>query len=115
VTGSSSFVGFLCAWITEYAHPKSAVIVMPNYRLLPEARGRDILDDMNDFWAWVTGGKLQAVVNSLEESKGVEIDLERIWAHGESVGMYFLPSFLPHRFLVASSAIRNAHLNANQS
>jgi acetyl esterase/lipase len=97
VTGSSSFIGFLAAWMTEYAYSKSAVIVMPNHRLLPEARGMDILDDMSDFWAWVTGGKLHAIVNSYEEAKGVQIDLDRIWVHGESAGMYFLSFFLyPH-------------------
>lgn len=61
---------------------------MPNYRLLPEARGADILEDISDFWAWVTGGKLQAFVESREEAKGVVIDLEKIWAHGESAGGY---------------------------
>lgn len=80
--------------MSEYAHAKSAVIVMPNYRLLPEARGADILEDISDFWAWVTGGKLQAFVESREEAKGVVIDLEKIWAHGESAGKCFvlLPS-----------------------
>lgn len=48
MTGSSSFVGFFASWITEYALSKSAIIVMPNYRLMPEARGGDILDDITD-------------------------------------------------------------------
>jgi acetyl esterase/lipase len=90
VTGSSSFVGFFASWITEYALSKSAIIVMPNYRLIPEARGGDILDDITDFWAWVVGGDLQAFVSSQEGVEGVKVDVERIWAHGESAGTYLL-------------------------
>ena len=87
MTGSSSFVPFLASWVPDYALSKNAILIMPNYRLLPEARGTDILEDMNDFWTWVTGGALQAFV--AEKSNGmVEIDSQRIWAHGESAGGY---------------------------
>jgi hypothetical protein len=50
ITGSSSYIGFFAAWIMEYAHSKSAIIVMPNYRLAPESKGLDILEDLADFW-----------------------------------------------------------------
>lgn len=68
---------------------------MPNYRLMPEANGTDILEDMSDFWSWVTGGKLQAYLSGLEGDNATEVDTERIWVHGESAGTYHaLPSDL---------------------
>jgi acetyl esterase/lipase len=27
-------------------------VVTPDYRLIPEANGGDIIDDVNDFWTW---------------------------------------------------------------
>jgi acetyl esterase/lipase len=81
----------LSAWIPEYAYSKGAVLLMPNYRLMPEANGFDILDDMSDFWSWVTGGKLQEYLSGLEGENAVDVDTERIWAHGESAGTYHTP------------------------
>lgn len=88
MTGSSSFAGFLAPWIVEYAFSKSAVLLMPNYRLLPEASGIDILADLEDFWAWVSGGELKTFVDSKLGSGKIEVDTNRIWVHGESAGTY---------------------------
>ena len=30
-----------------------AVYVQPDYRLLPEANGEEVLDDIDDFWTWL--------------------------------------------------------------
>jgi hypothetical protein len=49
--------------------------VTPDYRLMPEANGSEILDDVEDFWTWVHGG-LAGCVKGLD--LGVEVDLERI-------------------------------------
>ncbi|KAA8648031.1 alpha/beta hydrolase [Aspergillus tanneri] len=39
-------------WLLELALAQSAMIVAPDYRLLPEATGADIMDDMDAFWTW---------------------------------------------------------------
>lgn len=57
----------------------------PNYRLLPEASGQDVLQDMDDFWNWLhTGGLAQSLKGT---GHGYIIpDLERILMLGESAG-----------------------------
>lgn len=58
-------------------------MVQPDYRLLPEATGEDILDDMDDFWNWL-GKDFPSIV--LEN--GIEADLGRVLLSGESAGGY---------------------------
>lgn len=69
----------------EYAHSKSAIIVMPNYRLAPASKELDILEDLSDFWKWVASD-LQAFISGREGGEKLEIDLSKIWVHGESAG-----------------------------
>lgn len=53
VTGSSLFPAWFSKWILDFAEEHGAVIVSPNYRLLPEVKGRDIMHDMANFWTWL--------------------------------------------------------------
>lgn len=62
---------------------QSAIIVSPDYRLLPESKGVDILEDLDDFWNWVQTD-LPGVIAA--RSTGLEVDLERIVVTGDSAG-----------------------------
>ncbi|KAJ2989395.1 hypothetical protein NUW58_g3487 [Xylaria curta] len=52
VTGSSLFPAWFSKWILDFAEAQSAIIISPDYRLLPEAKGVDIIRDMEAFWKW---------------------------------------------------------------
>lgn len=58
-------------------------MVQPDYRLLPEATGEEILDDIDDFWAW-----LAKDFSSIVQECGIEADLDRVLLSGESAGGY---------------------------
>jgi acetyl esterase/lipase len=71
-------------WLLELATAKNAIIVSPNYRLLPESSGLDILEDLDDLWRWMKFG-LQLKLNYF--SVGLRADLDRIITEGDSAGM----------------------------
>jgi acetyl esterase/lipase len=73
----------LAPWNFDYALLHSAIILAPNYRLLPEATGLDILSDMNDFFDWIYSD-LQALFS--KSVSGVEIDTEKLLVYGDSAG-----------------------------
>jgi acetyl esterase/lipase len=61
---------------------------MPDYRLLPESSGHDILEDMVDFWMWMGNHDgFQYAVNTATEDR-FEPDLTRLLVVGESAGGY---------------------------
>lgn len=62
-----------------------ALIVSPNYRLLPEANGEDISKDMDDFWNWLQTGGLAESLEQLDKPS-LSADLDRILMLGESAG-----------------------------
>lgn len=85
ITGSALFPDFAAQWALDYAILHSAIWVSPDYRLLPESNGLDILEDLKDFWTWVRrdlSGYLQSIGSAAEP------DLEHILAYGESAGGY---------------------------
>jgi acetyl esterase/lipase len=87
ITGSSLFPDFFPKWGLELALRESAVIVSPDYRLMPESSVEDALEDMEDLWTWVHAelpGFIQAKTN-----RTVAVDTERILNIGESAGGYF--------------------------
>ncbi|KAH8093830.1 hypothetical protein DFH11DRAFT_1823072, partial [Phellopilus nigrolimitatus] len=71
-------------WILELAMKHDAIFVAPDYRLLPEAKGVQILDDLDDFWAWL-GRDLNDVVY---KAHGLHADLDKVLVEGESAGGY---------------------------
>lgn len=81
--GSRDFADWCPAWIIELALKHGAVLVQPDYRLLPEAVGEQILDDMDDFWAWL-GRDLPSIV----QENGIEVDMDHVLISGESAGGY---------------------------
>lgn len=77
------FPDLSCDRMLQLAERRSAVIVSPCYRLLPEATGSDILEDISDFWAWVCKG-LQKVVSA--KWRHLSLDLNRVAAAGQGSG-----------------------------
>jgi acetyl esterase/lipase len=65
----------------QYSILHSAIIISPDYRMLPEANGLDIMKDLSDFWEWVHGGGVHE-----ELETGIEIDYEKILIEGGSAG-----------------------------
>ncbi|CAG8903137.1 unnamed protein product [Penicillium egyptiacum] len=87
VTGSSSYPVWFANWTLEYAMSTGAIIVAPDYRLLPEVSGKEILEDMHDFWHWVHSPQFVEVINAA--SGGYILpDLNRVLVVGESAGGY---------------------------
>ncbi|APA06061.1 hypothetical protein sscle_01g008310 [Sclerotinia sclerotiorum 1980 UF-70] len=89
VSGSALYTEWLPPWCIDFALQNSAILIMPDYRLLPEATGQDILEDLRDFWAWFAGSEstgLLAYLKSLDA--GVDVDFEKVAVFGESAGGY---------------------------
>ena len=88
-------------WTLNYTLSKDAIIISPDYRLLPEHTGHDILQDVADFYTWLRKpGNL-----SSQLPEGFEVDLENILVTGETAGGYLaLVSALTQRNIAAAIA-----------
>ncbi|GLA28126.1 hypothetical protein CBS147320_8371 [Aspergillus niger] len=86
IAGHSLFPPFFSPWYLELAQEYSAIIVSPNYRLLPESSVLDVLEDVEDHWQWMH----QSLPSLLQrETNGtVKADLSRIMTIGDSAGGY---------------------------
>lgn len=85
MTGSSLFPGWFSKWVLDFAQENGAVIISPDYRLLPEVKGRDIMNDLRAFWRWVHGGGLQRHLLVAGQSD-LTLDMSRTLLLGESAG-----------------------------
>lgn len=85
ICGSKLYEEWHAAWTIQLAAQKGAILVTPNHRLLPEANGREVLDDIADFWSWIKSS-LPREVESV--AKGVEVDVNNVLVAGESAGGY---------------------------
>jgi acetyl esterase/lipase len=83
VTGASLYPDWFPKWALDYCLQNSAMIVAADYRLMPECNGSDIMEDLSDFWTWVRDG-LQSHLSTVRP--GIEADLEKVIAYGESAG-----------------------------
>lgn len=72
------------AWLSDVALKYGAVIISPNYRLMPEATSTEIYEDVEDFWSWVHTPALADIL--ARHSTPTELDLDRIMAVGGSAG-----------------------------
>lgn len=62
---------------------------MPNYRLLPEHTGADVLSDLADFWTWLHSPQFLSFLTSRHTSlAATDLDLSRVLAVGDSAGGY---------------------------
>ena len=83
VTGHRMYEPWWPQWLLELGLSRNAMLVSPDYRLLPEATGSDILEDMDAFWTWFL-----TILPTIAESDqwNVRPDLNRIVCVGQSAG-----------------------------
>ncbi|OJJ48723.1 hypothetical protein ASPZODRAFT_130840 [Penicilliopsis zonata CBS 506.65] len=84
VTGDSLFMDWVPRWLLELAKRYGAVIVSPNYRLLPEVTSLDLFADVDDFWTWLHSSTPATVLAA--HSTPTELDLDRVLMAGGSAG-----------------------------
>lgn len=87
ITGSSLYPPWLGDWVLQLALDVGAVIVSPNYRLMPEATGSEVLEDMNAFWKWLQQGGVDAAL-ARSSIVSIRTDLGRVLVLGESAGKF---------------------------
>ncbi|ETS84817.1 hypothetical protein PFICI_02842 [Pestalotiopsis fici W106-1] len=85
VTGDSLHPDWFPTFQVELALKHNAIVVTPNYRLLPESNGADIMQDMDDFWTWVTRELVTFVQGQCPK---VRPNLDQLMTAGESAGGY---------------------------
>ncbi|KFY47981.1 hypothetical protein V495_01705 [Pseudogymnoascus sp. VKM F-4514 (FW-929)] len=83
VSGKSLFADWYAQWSLDYSLLHSAIIVAADYRLLPEATGAELYEDVSDAWDWVRND-LQTHLDSTKQ--GVKADLDKVLVLGESAG-----------------------------
>jgi Esterase/lipase len=71
-------------WLSDLALAHNAIIISPNYRLMPEGTSAQVYEDIEDFWSWLHSSSLADLLAS--HSTPTEIDLNRILTAGESAG-----------------------------
>lgn len=80
------FAPFYEKWVHKLATEQGAIVVSPDYRLLPSANGvKDILEDLEDGWQW-TKANLNQIIN--EVAPGVQADFSKTLLGGGSAGGY---------------------------
>ncbi|KAL6237492.1 hypothetical protein BDW75DRAFT_228678 [Aspergillus navahoensis] len=84
IIADSLYVDFWPQWLSDLALHHNAIIVSPNYRLMPQATGLEIYDDIEDFWAWLRSPALQELL--ARHKTPTQLDLDRILVGGESAG-----------------------------
>ncbi|TKA77245.1 hypothetical protein B0A55_06143 [Friedmanniomyces simplex] len=98
VTGHRLFADWYPQFILDFCQQHGAIVITADYRLMPEAKGTEILDDIKDFYAWLlTPGNLHSHLPA-----GVEVDPNNLLVTGESAGGYL--AFMST--LIAPSAIK---------
>ncbi|KAK1083971.1 hypothetical protein LTR33_002931 [Friedmanniomyces endolithicus] len=98
VTGHRLYADWYPQFILDFCQHHGAIVITVNYRLLPEAKGTEILQDVKAFYAWLfKSGNLSSLLPA-----GVEIDIDNLLVTGESAGGYL--AFMSA--LVAPEAIK---------
>lgn len=72
-------------WLLDFCAREGAILVSPDYQLIPESTGYDMLEDTRDFWKWVVSD-LQKEIYQIDGA--LDIDLDRVAVTGESAGGY---------------------------
>ncbi|KAJ7583905.1 Alpha/Beta hydrolase protein [Mycena floridula] len=85
ILGARLFSDWFPKWTLEYALKHSAIYVTADYRLLPEAKGKDLLEDIDDLWKWLHNDFPTFLAKS---APGFSPDLNRILSAGDSAGGY---------------------------
>ncbi|KAL4940567.1 hypothetical protein BDV06DRAFT_18297 [Aspergillus oleicola] len=82
--GDSLFAGFWPHWLTDFALLHNAIVISPNYRLMPQATGLELWSDIEDFWTWLRSGAVESLLST--HSTPTTPDLNRILLAGDSAG-----------------------------
>ena len=53
VTGSVIYKPYFAVYLVEFTITLGAIIIAPNYRLMPEHCGREILEDIDSICNWI--------------------------------------------------------------
>lgn len=83
ILGEAVYRDWFAAWFVPLILRNDAITVMPNYRLIPEHSGKDIDEDLKDFWTWLDKD-FSTYFSSIVP--GIEPDFEHILVSGESAG-----------------------------
>lgn len=86
MTAHSLFAPFFSPWALDLARENSAIVVSPDYRLLPTQNGiADQLEDLEDFWQW---SKLKLPEILERNAPDHSLDFTRLLLVGGSAGGY---------------------------
>lgn len=77
-------MAFYPHWLNDLAIKHGAVVISPNYRLIPEATITDIHDDLEDLWTWVHSSALADLLAA--HTTPTAVNLDRVLTIGESAG-----------------------------
>lgn len=90
VHGDAVSQAFFPQWVLDLAATHAAILVSPDYRLVPSARGvADVLEDLEAFWTWTRApaGAGSGLTTLLARRDHVA-DLDRLLLVGHSAGGY---------------------------
>ncbi|KAL4939384.1 Alpha/Beta hydrolase protein [Aspergillus oleicola] len=82
VVGHRMYEPWFAQWLLDMALEREAIIVTPDYRLLPESNGSDILSDVAHFWSWMQ----RTLPLYMEQNSLPRVDITNILCCGESSG-----------------------------
>lgn len=82
-TGTAAYPDWFAGYFVPFIQRNSAITILPNYRLIPEHTGDDILADIATFWTW-----FREELPSYLASKNASIspDFTKVLVSGESAG-----------------------------
>ncbi|CAN8097035.1 unnamed protein product [Discula destructiva] len=82
IVGHRMYEPWFAQWLLDLALDHDAIIVTPDYRLLPESNGTDILSDVAHFWVWMQ----RDLERFMEREKLPRPDISNVLCCGESSG-----------------------------
>ena len=106
ILGHRMYEPWFAEWLLNMALDHEAIIVTPDYRLLPESNRSDILSDITHFWRWI-----QKDLPQYMEQKNLPLpDVGNVLCCGESSGGFisvycalYLDSMLQDDLLCSNS------------
>ncbi|KAF1838417.1 alpha/beta-hydrolase [Decorospora gaudefroyi] len=87
VLGDCLYPDWIAAFFVPFMQRNSAITILPNYRLIPEHSGKDILEDLQDFWTWLSNGSVTDYLRT-QGRADLDLDHDHILVSGESAGGY---------------------------
>ncbi|KAH6639270.1 Alpha/Beta hydrolase protein [Boeremia exigua] len=85
ISGDALLQDWFSNYLVSFTHRTSSIIVLPNYRFVPESSGADIIDDVKDFWSWADRD-LADYIRSV--APGIDVDFDRLLLSGDSSGCW---------------------------